>query len=115
MALVGGRDVAVGNSRLLGGQGICLTDEQAAEEEAWQAKGALVISQSSLCGGSGHAQCVHASGAADLNCAGATVVWVAIDNTAAGLAAVADQPRAGAAAAVRATCSRYLCMLVKHR
>jgi hypothetical protein len=59
---------------------------------------------------------VDASSAADLDnkqrrltCfAGATVVWIAIDYTAAGLAAVADQPRAGAAAAVRLSyCAQY--------
>lgn len=43
LALVGGREVAVGNSRLLAGQGICLTNDQAAEEAAWQAKGVLLF------------------------------------------------------------------------
>ena len=67
LALVGGRQVAVGNSRLLVGQGICLTDEQAAAEAAWQAKGAKTFSQqSSLCGSVQRAQCARASGAADL-------------------------------------------------
>ena len=101
--------MAVGNSCLLAGQGVCLTDEQAAEEAAWQAKGAgALFHRSGLCGSVQQGQCVHDSSAADLNIvqqqrgsvAGATVVWVAIDNVAAGLAAVADQPRAGAAAAV---------------
>ena len=59
LALVGGREVAVGNSRLLAGQGICLTDEQAAEEAAWQAKGALCIDRSSLCGSLCKVQYVH--------------------------------------------------------
>jgi hypothetical protein len=49
LALVGGREVAVGNSRLLAGQGIYLTDEQAAEEAAWQAKGAPLISHKAAC------------------------------------------------------------------
>jgi hypothetical protein len=120
LALVGGREVAVGNSSLLAGQGICLNDEQAAEEAAWQAKGARVHRCTKLCDSSRRAQRAHASNAADLekvqqwvgSCAGATVVWVAIDNIVAGLAAVADQPRAGAAAAVCVTCSMYKGMAI---
>lgn len=40
MACVSGREVAVGNSRLLASQGVRLDTAQAAEEALWQAKGA---------------------------------------------------------------------------
>lgn len=76
---------------------------------------ALYVNCSRLRGSGRRAQCVDASSAADLDneqrrltsFAGATVVWIAIDYTAAGLAAVADQPRAGAAAAVRLSCCAH--------
>lgn len=43
VATVGGREVAVGNSRLLAGQGIRVDPDQAAAEAAWQAKGILSL------------------------------------------------------------------------
>ncbi len=42
VATVGGREVAVGNSRLLAARGVRLKPGQSAEEALWQAKGALV-------------------------------------------------------------------------
>jgi cation transport ATPase len=57
LALVGGRAVAVGNSRLLAGQGVRLTEKQVAEEAAWQAKGASVIIAASFAAAAGVPVC----------------------------------------------------------
>lgn len=46
VAEVGGRQVVVGNSRLLRGEGVRLDPPQAHSEATWQAKGALVYMQS---------------------------------------------------------------------